>query len=239
MAIVGRHNIAKMTSSTTGTGTLTLGTASAGCNTFANSGVSDGETVTYVIRDGADTEVGRGVYTSSGTTLTRAVVLSSTNGGSKISCTGAETVSVTYAAEDVMPFANFYNSGSQTVTDGTDDATLSVNATFVNQTSIVSLASNELTVAKKGIYLFYASVYIESATAFNGYVEFNFDGFYTQQGFSTAQGVLTTYLYIPVVTYQINSDGETVGPLLISNHLGSSIDASVQDWGLFKVANIV
>lgn len=94
-------NLARMTTATTGTGTITLGSAVSAYNTFALAGVTDGATVTYAIRDGANSEIGRGVYTSSGTTLTRAVILGSTNGGSAINLSGSAEVFITPAAEDI------------------------------------------------------------------------------------------------------------------------------------------
>lgn len=95
------RNMASMLSATTGTGTLTLTTAASGFITFDNAGVPHGGvTVTYLIVDGTSREVGRGVYTFSGLTLTRVSVLASTNGGAKISCSGAQIVSITDAAED-------------------------------------------------------------------------------------------------------------------------------------------
>jgi hypothetical protein len=42
-------NRAKMTTSTTGTGTITLGSVVDGYQTFAAAGVSDGDSVRYVI----------------------------------------------------------------------------------------------------------------------------------------------------------------------------------------------
>jgi hypothetical protein len=95
------HNLARVTSATTGTGTLTLGSAVSGFLSFADAGVANGETVTYAIRDGADSEIGRGVYTTAGTTLTRATIYESTNGGAAINCTGSQEVFVTAAAENV------------------------------------------------------------------------------------------------------------------------------------------
>lgn len=93
-------NRAKMTTATTGTGTITLGSASSGYQTFADAGVSDGDTVRYVIEDGSSWEIGSGVYTSSGTTLTR-VVAESSNSDSAIDLTGSAVVFVTAVAQDI------------------------------------------------------------------------------------------------------------------------------------------
>lgn len=69
--------------STTGTGTLTLSGASTGSRSF-NSAVPTGSTVEACIDDGiADWEVFRGLFTSPDQ-LTRAIVLSSSNGGNLV-----------------------------------------------------------------------------------------------------------------------------------------------------------
>lgn len=96
------YNLARVTTATTGTGTITLGSAVAGFLTFAGAGVSNGETVTYAIQEGSNSEIGRGVYTSSGTTLTRASVLRSTNSNNAITLAGAAQVIITPAAEDLL-----------------------------------------------------------------------------------------------------------------------------------------
>jgi len=88
---------------------MTLGSASSNAfTTFAEAGVADAATVTYCIEDGTDFEIGTGVYTSSGTTLTRATVLISkiagTSGTTKINLSGGATVRVIYAKEDVGTF---------------------------------------------------------------------------------------------------------------------------------------
>jgi hypothetical protein len=99
-------NIARVVSATTGTGTLTLGAAVQGFNTFADAGITDGQTVTYAIEDYtagvvSAREVGEGVYNSAGPTLTRATVYSSTSAGAKINCTGTQQVFITVSKEDI------------------------------------------------------------------------------------------------------------------------------------------
>jgi hypothetical protein len=97
-------NLARMTTATTGTGAITLGSAVAGYLSFATAGVADGETVTYAVNDGAASEIGRGVYTASGTTLTR-MPLKSTNGDAAINLSGSAQVFITAAAEDFAELA--------------------------------------------------------------------------------------------------------------------------------------
>lgn len=94
-------NRAKMTTATTGTGTITLGSAVAGYQTFADAGVTDGQVVRYVIEDGVNWEIGTGTYTSSGTTLSRTVSESS-NAGAAISLSGTAQVYITAAAADIL-----------------------------------------------------------------------------------------------------------------------------------------
>lgn len=94
--------MAKMSvSGTPGTGTITLGSAVSGFQTFDAAGVLDQEIITYGISDaGGIWEVGYGVYTTSGTTLTRNPRYSS-NSNSAASLTSTATVWVTALAEDL------------------------------------------------------------------------------------------------------------------------------------------
>jgi len=97
-------NRAKMSTSTTGTGTITLGSAESGYQTFADAGVANADVVRYVIEDtGGAFEIGTGTYTSSGTTLTRTVSESS-NSDAAINLSGSATVFIGATAEDIQNF---------------------------------------------------------------------------------------------------------------------------------------
>ena len=93
-------NRAKMTTATTGTGTITLGSALGGFQTFTEAGVTDGQTVQYCIEDAANFEIGTGVFTTSGTTLTRSVSESS-NSDNAINLSGTAIVFITAVAADL------------------------------------------------------------------------------------------------------------------------------------------
>jgi hypothetical protein len=99
MALVLKDRV-RVTSSTTGTGTFTLGVASAGFQDF--SVIGDGNTTYYAIQNTGDNtwEVGIGTYTASGTTLSRDTILESSNGGTAVNfAAGTKDVFVTYPAE--------------------------------------------------------------------------------------------------------------------------------------------
>jgi len=98
-------NLARMTTATAGTGTITLGAAVPGFLTFAQAGVANGDVVSYGIADGTSSEVGTGTYTASGTTLTRTVT-KSTNADAAISLSGTAQAFITIRAEDIGAIVN-------------------------------------------------------------------------------------------------------------------------------------
>jgi len=81
MALVIKDRV-KESSTTTGTGTYTLAGAEAGFQTF--SAIGNSNTTYFTATDGTNWEVGIGTYTSSGTTLSRDTIYSSSNGGGKV-----------------------------------------------------------------------------------------------------------------------------------------------------------
>ena len=97
MALVVKDRVQE-SSTTTGTGTFTLGGAVTGFQSF--SVIGNGNTTYYAIVGGSEWEVGLGTYTSSGTTLSRDTVLESSNSGSLVNFSaGTKNVFVTYPAE--------------------------------------------------------------------------------------------------------------------------------------------
>ena len=98
MALVVKDRV-KTTTTTTGTGTVTLGAAALGFQDFGV--IGDGNTTYYAITDSSgDFEVGIGIYTASGTTLSRDTVLESSNAGALVNFgAGSKDVFVTYPAE--------------------------------------------------------------------------------------------------------------------------------------------
>jgi hypothetical protein len=73
----------------------------AGYLTFAQAGVANSDVVDYAIKDGNNSEIGTGTYTSSGTTLTRSVT-KSTNSNSPLNLSGAAEVFITPRAETLI-----------------------------------------------------------------------------------------------------------------------------------------
>lgn len=107
-------NRAKMTTSTTGTSTLTLTGASDGYQTFANAGLSDGDVISYALEDGDAWEIGRGIVGSSATTLTRGVTESS-NSGAALNLSGSAEVFVSAGANEIYQYASTTVTTDQTL----------------------------------------------------------------------------------------------------------------------------
>lgn len=118
----------KETTTTTGTGTVTLLGASTGYQSFSAIGNSNTTYYTIAGQTGSEWEVGIGTYTSSGTTLARTTVIASSNSGSLVNFSaGTKDVFVTYPAEYT---ANAVGGGIGAVILNAD--TVTVNATIAS-----------------------------------------------------------------------------------------------------------
>jgi len=133
-------NRAKMTTASTGSGTITLGSASDGYQTFADAGVSNSDVVRFVIEDGDAWELSSGTYTASGTTLTRTLGESST--GSLLNLTGSAVVFVTAAAADIglTLIKENYTSGTAPTASGNGSIVLGKDA-YSTGTNTVAIGS--------------------------------------------------------------------------------------------------
>jgi hypothetical protein len=106
MALVVKDRV-RETTTTTGTGTITLGGAATGFQSFSVIGDSNTTFYTIQLSNTNEWEVGIGTYTSSGTTLSRDTILESSNGGSAVNFSaGSKDVFVTYPAEKAIYLGN-------------------------------------------------------------------------------------------------------------------------------------
>ena len=138
MALVVKDRV-KETTTTTGTGTYTLGGAVTGFETFT-SNLSNADTTYYVCTDGTDFEVGIGTFTSSGTTLARTTILASSNSNNEVNWTsGTREIFITYPA-DKSVFKDASNNINGTfvgnitgnVTGNADTATVATTVTITD-----------------------------------------------------------------------------------------------------------
>jgi hypothetical protein len=175
MALVMKDRV-KETSSTAGTGTLTLDGPSPGFQAF--SAIGNSNTTYYAVVDSATGawEVGIGTYTLSGTTLSRDTVLESSTGGNLVDFSAsAKDVFSTYPAERAI-YLNEAGSSPVQNTFATLNATTvaATTATLTNGTVTTSPASgNDLvnkayvdTLVASGIH-FHDPVRVESPINLN------------------------------------------------------------------------
>jgi hypothetical protein len=118
----------KETTTTTGTGTVTLLGASTGFQSFAVIGNANTTYYTIAGQGTSEWEVGIGTYTSSGTTLARTTVLASSNSNAAVNFSaGTKDVFVTYPAGKSV---NLDASGNSTALG------IPVSATLTNATGL-------------------------------------------------------------------------------------------------------
>jgi hypothetical protein len=97
------YNLARMTTPTTGFGTIQLGIAAPTFLTFSQAGAQNGNVLSYAIEDGFNREIGTGTYSSGAQTLTRNPT-NSTNGNAAIFLSGSAQVFITPRATDLVTY---------------------------------------------------------------------------------------------------------------------------------------
>ena len=132
------------TTTTTGTGSVTLLGAVTGFQSFAVIGNTNTTFYTIADQGGANWEVGIGTYSTTGPTLARTTVLSSSNGGSLVNFTaGTKTVFVSYpSSKSVNLDASNNVSALGTVSSGVWNGTAIV--TTYGGTGLTSYTAGDL-----------------------------------------------------------------------------------------------
>jgi hypothetical protein len=157
MALVVKDRVQE-TTTTTGTGTITLAGAVSGFQSFSVIGNANTTYYAIVGQSTSEWEVGIGTYTSSGTTLSRDTILASSNSGSAVNLSaGTKNVFVTYPADKSV-----YEDASNNVTLPAD---LSVNGnTTLGDASGDSVTFNAATVSTPNGLNFDSNTFVIDAT---------------------------------------------------------------------------
>lgn len=137
MAFVLKDRV-KESTTTTGTGTVTLAGASTGYQSFSAIGDTNSTYYTIAAQTGTEWEVGIGTYTASGTTLSRDSVLASSNSGSLVNFSaGTKDVFCDYPAGRAVIGGEGYVENAQTV-NNSSTVTTGSNAFSVGPVTIAS-----------------------------------------------------------------------------------------------------
>ena len=198
-----------VTSTTTGTGTFTLGAAVAGYQDFTS--IGNGNTTYYTITDGTDFEVGIGTYTSSGTTLARTQVLESSNSDALVNwAAGSKNVFVP------QPAIN-----TQGTAPTGDNSSIGTNQVAFNnfQKNIQASVNGGVTFNNNGVagivstfnLINTAGSYQGGVLAPNGDIHFVPHGANRGQKINTLTGVVSTYSLVYTVS------GAYLGGVLAAN----------------------
>ena len=116
---------------------FTLSATTTGYQSFA--AVGNGNTTYYAATDGTNWEVGLGTYSTTGPTLTRTTILSSSNSGSAVTFSGTVTVWVDYPAGKAV----YQDStGNVSVSNLTDSALTSSRVTYAGTSGLLQDSAN-------------------------------------------------------------------------------------------------
>lgn len=113
---------------TTGTSDLVLSSALDGFMTLADAGITNGQTVCYLVKNGNDRELGYGTYISSGVKISRDTVIASIESGvagtSKLTLDGSSEVYLSIGPADLQNLIDFKTATALPTSDGTDGQVL-------------------------------------------------------------------------------------------------------------------
>jgi hypothetical protein len=197
MALIVADRVQETTNST-GTGAYTLGGAVPGFQTFASE-VSNADTVYYSITDNVDFEVGLGTYASSGGTITRTTVFTSSNSNNAVNWgIGTKNIFLTYPADKavVEDASNNVTIGNNLVVggtvDGRDVAADGTKLDFVTVTQAVNLDQMETDIAALENGMVYKGDWNAGSGSFPGSGSAQTGWFYYVSGAGTVNGISFT-----------------------------------------------
>ena len=194
MALIVADRVQETTNST-GTGAYTLGGAVAGFQTFASE-VSNADTVYYSVTDNNNFEVGLGTYASSGGTITRTAVFTSSNSNNAVNWgIGTKNIFLTYPADKavVEDASNNVAIGNNLVVggtvDGRDVAADGTKLDFVTVTQAVDLDQMETDIAALENGMVYKGDWNAGSGSFPGGGSAQTGWFYYVSGAGTVNGI--------------------------------------------------
>ena len=218
MALIVADRVQETTNST-GTGAYTLGGAVAGFQAFSAE-VSNADTVYYSITDNVNFEVGLGTYASSGGTITRTAVFTSSNSNNAVNWgVGTKNIFLTYPADKavVEDASNNVAIGNNLVVggtvDGRDVAADGTKLDFVTVTQAVDLDQMETDIAALANGMVYKGNWDASAGSFPG-------------GGSAQTG----WFYYVSVAGTVNSISFAVGDNIVATTDNASATTYASNW---------
>ena len=209
------------TTTTTGTGTVSLAGAVTGFQSFS-AGIGNGNSTYYTISDNITNqwEVGIGTYTSAGSTLSRDTVLASSNSGSLVNfSTGTADVFVTYPSERAV----YVNSANTSVSV---PALSTAGDIIMSGTGEIQVPAGT-TAQRAGSPATGMFRYNSSLSQFEGYNGTIWGGI----GGAQAGGAIQVNNSTATVSYTIasGSNGFSVGPITLASGVSITV-ATGQRW---------
>jgi hypothetical protein len=218
MALIVADRVQETTNST-GTGAYTLGGAVAGFQAFSAE-VSNADTVYYSVTDNDNFEVGLGTYASSGGTITRTAVFTSSNSNNAVSWgIGTKNIFLTYPADKAVleDASNNVTIGNNLVVggtvDGRDVAADGTKLDYISVTQAVDLDQMETDIAALANGMVYKGNWDASAGSFPG-------------GGSAQTG----WFYYVSVAGTVNSISFAVGDNIVATTDNASASTYANNW---------
>jgi hypothetical protein len=218
MALIVADRVQETTNST-GTGAYTLGGAVAGFQAFSAE-VSNADTVYYSVTDNDNFEVGLGTYASSGGTITRTAVFTSSNSNNAVNWgIGTKNIFLTYPADKAVleDASNNVTIGNNLVVggtvDGRDVAADGTKLDYISVTQAVDLDQMETDIAALANGMVYKGNWDASAGSFPG-------------GGSAQTG----WFYYVSVAGTVNSISFAVGDNIVATTDNASATTYASNW---------